>query len=336
MTLAVDEFIRPFLIHFCHAGSTASVTTAYSPTLASRQHRTSTRAARCAEAPERCPRRRHPRATADARASLSLLRWPHDHHRDLRARLLATLSASGADRRDQDRHLMTTKLEFHAANLLVLCTGFRLATITLARTRGLGLKSSPDRHRLPSPGTAEATSSAAPTPLIIALDPNSSHPPPHVQRPNRHRACMPPLVSIPAISSPGSFRTPTPSFSVRRRRPSWAGIRKPSQLRNAWRAALVTGTIATLLSLGRVALLTLPRQRNAPRSKPLLYLSSNMRARTASSLECFQIAGMTDAAAAYAGLTALSLPSAGLCAVDYRKLVVRPKTHSHAKTLAVN
>ena len=113
MTLAVDEFIRRILDP--HSATRPPPHPSLRPIRQHwprRQHRTSTQAARCAEAPERCPRRRHPRATADARASLSLLRWPHDHHRDLRARLLATLSASGADRRDQDRHLMTTKLEF--------------------------------------------------------------------------------------------------------------------------------------------------------------------------------------------------------------------------------
>src|SRR5437660_11733795 len=34
-----------------------------------------------------------------------MLRWPHDHHRNLRARLNAAASADRSD--DQDRHLMT-------------------------------------------------------------------------------------------------------------------------------------------------------------------------------------------------------------------------------------
>ena len=44
--------------------------------------------------------------TANTRASLPLLRRPHDHHRDLPARQLAQIS-SAAGTRNQDRYLMT-------------------------------------------------------------------------------------------------------------------------------------------------------------------------------------------------------------------------------------
>ena len=42
----------------------------------------------------------------DTKASLPLLRRPHDHHRDLPARLLAALPPDGTRARNQDRHLM--------------------------------------------------------------------------------------------------------------------------------------------------------------------------------------------------------------------------------------
>jgi len=41
-----------------------------------------------------------------ARAAVSVLRRPHDRHRDVPARLLAALPALGIHRRDQDRHIM--------------------------------------------------------------------------------------------------------------------------------------------------------------------------------------------------------------------------------------
>ena len=72
---------------------------------ARRQHRPRPRAARRAagKQPE-TPKAANdePRAAA---ASLPLLRWPHDHHRALRARLRPQAPASAAPQ-DQDRHLM--------------------------------------------------------------------------------------------------------------------------------------------------------------------------------------------------------------------------------------
>ena len=41
-----------------------------------------------------------------ALAAVSVLRRPHDHHRDIPARLLAALPSRGIHRRDQDRHIM--------------------------------------------------------------------------------------------------------------------------------------------------------------------------------------------------------------------------------------
>ena len=49
----------------------------------------------------RCPRSQRP-------ATLPTLRRPHDHHRDLRAWLNASVSAESSDGSNQDRHLMTT------------------------------------------------------------------------------------------------------------------------------------------------------------------------------------------------------------------------------------
>src|SRR5262245_40555042 len=49
---------------------------------------------------------RTPRRAARAAASMSMLRWPHDHHRDLRARLSAKAPPHARSDSDQDRHLM--------------------------------------------------------------------------------------------------------------------------------------------------------------------------------------------------------------------------------------
>ena len=48
-----------------------------------------------------------PAAAPAARPALPVLRRPHDHHRDLRARLPAAPPADRASRRHQDRHLMS-------------------------------------------------------------------------------------------------------------------------------------------------------------------------------------------------------------------------------------
>jgi hypothetical protein len=66
------------------------------------EHRESPRTAPRPGDSERARRRRRRRA-ADARLPVPGLRWPHDHHRDLRARLDA---AHPFDKPDQDRLIM--------------------------------------------------------------------------------------------------------------------------------------------------------------------------------------------------------------------------------------
>jgi hypothetical protein len=88
-----------------------------------RQHRPSARTARRAGGTirdRRHQRRRGQRARA-ARAPVSVLRRSHDHHRDIRARRLAALSAGGIRRRDQDRHVMIkvgARQNYRAASVL--------------------------------------------------------------------------------------------------------------------------------------------------------------------------------------------------------------------------
>ena len=108
MTLATDEFIRRFLIHVLpkgfhrirHYGLLAS----------------GNRAANIAHArellavPSRPKEPETPKAsdrrTPRAAASMPVLRRPHDHHRDLRARLRAEAPAHAGSGNNQDRHLM--------------------------------------------------------------------------------------------------------------------------------------------------------------------------------------------------------------------------------------
>jgi hypothetical protein len=109
MTLATSEFIRRFLIHVLPRGLPPhpSLRTARQRH-ARRQHRPSARTARRAGGTARdrgYQLRRGQRAQA-ARAPVSVLRRPHGHHREVRARLLAAPSAGGVPNRDQDRHLM--------------------------------------------------------------------------------------------------------------------------------------------------------------------------------------------------------------------------------------
>ena len=73
-----------------------------------REHRPSPRAARGAIAPDRGHQGRHHRyqPAATTKASLPLLRRPHDHHRDLPTRLLAASPSDRDSAHHQDRHFM--------------------------------------------------------------------------------------------------------------------------------------------------------------------------------------------------------------------------------------
>ena len=109
MTLPTHEFIRRFLIHVLpkglhrirHYGLFANGNRAANIARA--------RELLAAPAPvgtARDVRSRTSRRVARAAASMSMLRWPHDHHRDLRARLSAKAPPHARSDSDQDRHLM--------------------------------------------------------------------------------------------------------------------------------------------------------------------------------------------------------------------------------------
>ena len=100
-----------------------------------RQHRPSAPPARraCAAARSRGHQlRRGGRAQATL-APVSVLRQPHDRHRDVPARLFAALPAGGSiPNHDQDRHVMIAVLRGNITNLRVNCAGSRPATKSLA------------------------------------------------------------------------------------------------------------------------------------------------------------------------------------------------------------
>ena len=100
MTLATDEFIRRFLIHVLPKGFHRI--RHYGQDLRRQQHRACPRTARWAKAPK--PTRRS-RCYGSQPAGMSMLRRPHDHHRDLPARRDAAPSANRSHH--QDRHFMT-------------------------------------------------------------------------------------------------------------------------------------------------------------------------------------------------------------------------------------
>jgi hypothetical protein len=102
MTLATDEFIRRFLIHVLPTLPPHPSLRPVGEDLRRRQHRACPRTARWAKAAKRTCRCRCYRSQ---RAGMSMLRRPHDHHRDLPARRDAAPSANRSN--DQDRHFMT-------------------------------------------------------------------------------------------------------------------------------------------------------------------------------------------------------------------------------------
>ena len=109
--LATHEFIRRFLIHVLPAGFIASATMACSP--AASVPTTSRAPANCSPSPtsDRCHQTsqyQHQRG-ANSKASLPLLRRPHDHHRNFSTRQLAQVSqvpVSAGNTSDHHRHLM--------------------------------------------------------------------------------------------------------------------------------------------------------------------------------------------------------------------------------------
>ena len=68
-----------------------------------------------------------PMRRSDWRAAMSVLRRPHDHHRDLRARLQHRGISQRSNEPDQDRHIMTTA-RHDAENALALFAGARPAS----------------------------------------------------------------------------------------------------------------------------------------------------------------------------------------------------------------
>ena len=109
MSLDTPEFIRRFLIHVLpkgfhrirHYGLLASANRA-----ANIAHARKLLAVPSAEPDTTRDAAKRRSTNSAAAASMSLLRWPHDRHRDLRARLRAEAPASTTSGANQDRHLM--------------------------------------------------------------------------------------------------------------------------------------------------------------------------------------------------------------------------------------
>ena len=107
MTLATDEFIRRFLIHVLpkgfhrirHYGLLASTNRAANIAHARELLAVPSR-------PNNPTRPKNNRPTSRTVAAMPVLRRPHDHHRDLRARLRAEAPAHTTFGGDQGRHLM--------------------------------------------------------------------------------------------------------------------------------------------------------------------------------------------------------------------------------------
>ena len=124
MTLATHEFIRRFLMHVLPAGFHRI---RYYGLLASGK-----RAENIARARElltlpiipvdaiKAANTNADRA-ANARASLPLLRRPHDHHRAVRTRRNPALSPKPANASDQDRHLMIMSIRSPSLNAGRFC-----------------------------------------------------------------------------------------------------------------------------------------------------------------------------------------------------------------------
>ena len=122
MTLATDEFIRRFLIHVLpkgfhrirHYGLFASADRA-----ANIARARELLAVPPPKAEADTPRRQRRPNRRRHCAAMPVLRRPHDHHRDLRARLPRRATGRQPAARDQDRHVMIASHDAeNAATLL--------------------------------------------------------------------------------------------------------------------------------------------------------------------------------------------------------------------------
>ena len=110
--------------------------------------------------------------------------------------------------------------------------GSRPATAVLVQSRYFQCNTSVELHRWLHVNITKTGRSRLSISSPVLLDPIGPHRLPHPPRPNRHNARRQPRPSLPAISSLGGFRTPAPKSRNSSRRPSSAGIRKPSQKQN--------------------------------------------------------------------------------------------------------
>ena len=124
MTLATHEFIRRFLMHVLPAGFHRI---RYYGLLASGKRAENIARARELLTPPIIPVDAIKAANtsadraANTKASLPLLRRPHDHHRAVRTRRNPALSAKPANASDQDRHLMITSIRSPCLNAGHFC-----------------------------------------------------------------------------------------------------------------------------------------------------------------------------------------------------------------------
>ena len=100
--------------------------------------------------------------------------------------------------------------------LPIIVAGSRPAAVALAQKRPFNCNTSVELHRLRHVHVNIAETGRARLPFSSTglLNPIGSHPLPHAQQPNRHRARRTASVSPPAISSLGGFRTPAPNRGV--------------------------------------------------------------------------------------------------------------------------
>src|SRR5664280_3845578 len=120
--------------------------------------------------------------------------------------------------------------------LPIIVAGSRPAAAALAQKRPFNCDTSVELHRLRHVHVNIAETGRARLPFSSTglLNPIGSHPLPHAQQPNRHRAPRTASVSPPAISSLGGFRTPAPNRGVRgavRHQPASENLHNSGQTR---------------------------------------------------------------------------------------------------------
>ena len=188
MTLEPGEFMRRFLLHVLpkgfhrirHYGLLASSRTKADTMARARELIAVAAPAQPPQPTKRMQATARHRGDRQADPSLPVLRWSHDHHRDVRGRLDAATSPDRVGDRDQDRHVMTPIAPRSPDNAAGLCC-WSMSGNDDARPQSLSDPCNRPRKASDPAFSTLVWPTIAPTPLIRGVNARCTGPLLHAQ-----------------------------------------------------------------------------------------------------------------------------------------------------------